>query len=116
MNDWIERINKLDLSLYNSILSSTSTGCKRSLLAVQRVTAKKHKKYAYLEIGSHLGGTIQPHLVDDRCRRIYSIDPRPKTQDLLKYWTIDRLGILRIMATTLQKECSPCLVAWATVT
>jgi hypothetical protein len=77
MNDWIERINKLDLSVYKAILSSTSTGCKRSLLAVQRATAKKHKKYAYLEIGSHLGGTIQPHLVDDRCRRIYSIDPRP---------------------------------------
>ena len=80
MNDWIERINKLDLSLYKAIPSQTTAGCRRSLLAVQRATARKHKDYAYLEIGSHLGGTIQPHLVDDRCRRIYSIDPRPSQQ------------------------------------
>jgi hypothetical protein len=34
----------------------------------------------YLEIGSHLGGTIQPHLLDHRCRLIISIDPRPQVQ------------------------------------
>ena len=36
-------------------------------------------EYTYLEIGSYLGGSIQPHLVDDHCRRIYSIDKRPRT-------------------------------------
>jgi hypothetical protein len=34
----------------------------------------------YLEIGSHLGGSLQPHLADDRCKRIYSIDSRPSQQ------------------------------------
>ncbi len=32
--------------------------------------------YCYLEIGSHLGGSIQPHLLDDECARIYSLDLR----------------------------------------
>lgn len=36
--------------------------------------------YTYLEIGSHLGGTIQPHYVDPRCKLIYSIDKRPALQ------------------------------------
>lgn len=80
MSDWIQRIDKLDLGLYETIPSQTSDECRRSLLAVQRATAIKRKNYVYLEIGSHLGGTIQPHLADDRCQRIYSIDPRPSQQ------------------------------------
>ncbi len=77
MNDWIEKVNRLDLSLFNAISSLTRDGCRKSLLAVQRATARLHNDYSYLEIGSYLGGTIQPHLVDDRCKRIYSIDLRP---------------------------------------
>ncbi|MBN1163736.1 MAG: class I SAM-dependent methyltransferase [Candidatus Krumholzibacteriota bacterium] len=80
VNDWMEKIDNLNLGIFEAIPSQTSEGCKRSLLAVQRVTARRHKEYAYLEIGSHLGGTIQPHLLDNRCRRIYSIDPRPSRQ------------------------------------
>lgn len=80
MNEWIDRIDKLDLSLFATIPSQTSDGDRRSLLAVQRATARRHKEYVYLEIGSHLGGSIQPHLVDDRCKRIYSIDARPSQQ------------------------------------
>ena len=77
METWIERIERLDLSLYSTIPSLTVLGDKRSLLAVQRATANLHEEYAYLEIGSYLGGSIQPHLVDDRCKKIYAIDPRP---------------------------------------
>jgi hypothetical protein len=76
MKDWIERIDRLDTSLFNVIKSQTDDGERRSLLAVQRATARKYNKYAYLEIGSYLGGSIQPYLVDDRCERIYSIDVR----------------------------------------
>jgi hypothetical protein len=77
MPNWTERIGKLDISLFEAIPSQTSNEDRRSLLAVQRATAQKYKEYIYLEIGSFLGGSIQPHLVDDRCRKIYSIDPRP---------------------------------------
>lgn len=80
MSDWIEKINKLDLDLFETVPSQTSDGDRRSLLAVQRATAQKYKDYVYLEIGSYLGGSIQPHLVDKRCKIIYSIDARPEHQ------------------------------------
>jgi hypothetical protein len=48
---------------------------RRSWLALQR--AIRPGGYAYLEIGSHLGGSIQQHVIDPLCERIYSIDPRP---------------------------------------
>lgn len=80
MKNVIERVEGLDLSLFEKIASETSTEDRRSLLAVQRATANRHERYAYLEIGSHLGGSIQPHLLDPRCSRIYSIDPRPLQQ------------------------------------
>ena len=75
-----ERIQDLDISLFDPIPSQTDAGDRRSLLAVQRATARTHGRFAYLEIGSHLGGSIQPYLVDPRCTRIYSIDPRPLQQ------------------------------------
>jgi hypothetical protein len=80
MKNPIDRIELLDLTLFDSIQSQTSAGDRSSLLAIQRAVAKKNKEYTYLEIGSHLGGSIQPHLIDDRCKRIYSIDPRPLQQ------------------------------------
>ena len=80
MSSVISRIDDLDLSLFETIESQTSAGDRRSLLAVQRAVAKRRGNYAYLEIGSHLGGSIQPHLVDPRCTKIYSIDPRPRSQ------------------------------------
>jgi hypothetical protein len=80
MSDPIEKIDKLDISIFNFIHSQSKDGDKRSLLAVQRATAKMNNAYAYLEIGSHLGGSIQSHLVDARCKAIYSIDPRPLQQ------------------------------------
>lgn len=80
MIDWIKAIDELDLSLFAAIPSQTSERDRRSLLAVQRAVGKKRGEYTYLEIGSHLGGSIQPYLCDDRCTMIYSIDPRPSQQ------------------------------------
>lgn len=36
--------------------------------------------YVYLEIGSHLGGSLQPHVLDSACAVMHSIDPRPADQ------------------------------------
>lgn len=76
----IERINQLDVGVFEAVPSQTSKRDKRALLAVQRTVAGMYGEYVYLEIGSHLGGSIQPHLLDDRCKRIYSIDARPQQQ------------------------------------
>jgi hypothetical protein len=80
MSEWTDRVDALDLDLFTPVLSQTSQADRRALLAAQRATARVHGSYVYLEIGSHLGGSIQPHLVDDRCTLIYSIDPRPARQ------------------------------------
>ena len=74
------QLDSLEISVFNEIPSETSDDDRRSLLAVQRATARFYKSYSYLEIGSHLGGSIQPHLLDERCQKIFSIDPRPKQQ------------------------------------
>lgn len=80
MSTPIERVEALSLDLFNAIPSQTSDADRQSLLAVQRATARRHGAFAYLEIGSHLGGSIQPYLLDPRCRAIYSIDSRPASQ------------------------------------
>lgn len=72
-------LETLDLGLFTSIPSQLSDADKRSLLAVQNGVRSRAEAYTFLEIGSHLGGSIQPHLQDPRCQRIYSIDPRPET-------------------------------------
>jgi hypothetical protein len=75
-----DAIDGLDLGVFDHIPTQTTADDRRSLLAVQRAVARHFGVYSYLEIGSHLGGSIQPHLLDPRCCRIYSIDPRPVRQ------------------------------------
>jgi hypothetical protein len=71
------RVDALDTTLYDPIPSQTSAADRSSLLTVQNAIVSRLGAYTYLEIGSHLGGSIQPHLLDPRCRKIYSIDKRP---------------------------------------
>lgn len=71
---------QLDPSLFDAIGSQSSTHDRQSLLACQLATRDAHAGYVYLEIGSHLGGSLQPYVLDTRCRRIYSIDARPPVQ------------------------------------
>ncbi|MEP6914025.1 MAG: class I SAM-dependent methyltransferase [Acidobacteriota bacterium] len=73
------RLRDLDLSLFAGIPSQSLSGDRRSWLAVQR-SVRSSAGYVYLEIGSHLGGSVQQHLVDPWCRRIISIDKRPLSQ------------------------------------
>ena len=75
-----QRIASLDVSLFAAIESQSNAGDRSSWLAIQRAKRQSAESYVYLEIGSYLGGSIQPHLMDPRCRRIYSIDRRPETQ------------------------------------
>lgn len=74
--DFGRRLEALDLSLFDGIDTQSNAGDRRSWLAVQR-SVRVPSGYTYLEIGSHLGGSIQQHVVDPLCRRIISIDKRP---------------------------------------
>lgn len=73
-------LNELDLSVFKHISSQTTDNDKRSLLACQRAVKQISPEYTFLEIGSYLGGSLQPFVLDDACARIYSIDKRPFVQ------------------------------------
>jgi Methyltransferase domain len=74
------RIDQLDTALFEGIPSQTSIDDRRSLLAIHAAVADLRGSFAYLEIGSHLGGSIQPYLLDERCTAVVSIDKRPAEQ------------------------------------
>jgi Methyltransferase domain len=76
----LERLNRLDVSLFAAIESQTSPQDRRSLLALHGATADSLGTFDYLEIGSHKGGSLQVLVADERCRKIVSIDPRPEWQ------------------------------------
>lgn len=80
MKNFEQRINGLDLSLFEKIESQSVDEDKRSLLACQAAVREIRPDYNYLEIGSYLGGSIQPHLLDEKCAKIYSVDKRPLHQ------------------------------------
>lgn len=75
-----QNLNGLDLTLFEAIPSQSTEDDKRSLLAVQRAVRELAGNYSYLEIGSYLGGSIQPHLLDPKCESVWSIDKRPVAQ------------------------------------
>ena len=80
MIDFEKAINELDLELFATIPSQSTDEDKRSLLACELAVRELGPGYNYIEIGSYLGGSIQPHLLDEKCRRIYSLDKRPASQ------------------------------------
>lgn len=80
MSNFEQAIASLDLNLFEKITSQSTEHDKQSFLAIQLAVRNLRPGYNYLEIGSYLGGSIQPHLLDDRCAHIYSIDKRPLQQ------------------------------------
>ncbi|HMJ08018.1 MAG TPA: class I SAM-dependent methyltransferase [Pyrinomonadaceae bacterium] len=80
MNSFEQAIAALDLDLFEKIESQSTPPDKQSLLALQVGVRELRPGYNYLEIGSYLGGSIQPHLLDDECARIFSLDKRPLQQ------------------------------------
>lgn len=69
------RLESGDLSLFAPVPSLTTEDDRRSLLSLQ-AAARADGPYAYLEIGSHRGGSLQPYLLDDRCVAVHSIEHR----------------------------------------
>src|SRR5258706_304926 len=80
MIDFEQAINELDLQLFEKIPSQTTDDDKRSLLACELAVRELVPEYNFLEIGSYLGGSIQPHFLYPKCCHIYSIDKRPPSQ------------------------------------
>ena len=73
-------ISNLDLELFSKIAAQLDPYDKKYLLLIQNALRNLKESYVYLEIGSHLGGSIQTHFLDPKCHKIYSIDKRPEVQ------------------------------------
>jgi hypothetical protein len=58
------------------IPSQTSINDKIFILKTINILNKKVNTYKYLEIGSYLGGSLTPFLLDENCKKIFSIDKR----------------------------------------
>jgi hypothetical protein len=75
MDDFQVRINRLDLALFEHVPSQTTENERKALLALQSAL-RGLQSFVYLEIGSYLGGSLQPYLLDCRCTGVISIDSR----------------------------------------
>jgi hypothetical protein len=75
-----DRIAALDATLFDEIVSESTVNDRKSLLALHQACVDRTGEFSYLEIGSHLGGSLQVVIRDPRCKRIVSIDPRPARQ------------------------------------
>lgn len=69
----------LDVQIF-AIESQSTSSDKISFLLLQNIARNFFGQYHYLEIGSHLGGSLLPHLLDSRCSSVFSIDKRPAFQ------------------------------------
>ena len=78
--DFEAALGALDTGLFAHVRSQTSEHDRLSLLALHNACREFHGSFAYLEIGSYLGGSLQVLVVDRRCTSIVSIDPRPLSQ------------------------------------
>jgi SAM-dependent methyltransferase len=74
------RLQSLDPGLFDRVPSQTTRADRVSLLALHNACRESHGTFRYLEIGSHLGGSLQALVADDRCAAITSIDSRPPSQ------------------------------------
>jgi hypothetical protein len=73
----IERILQSDVSLMDHAHTQMSAGDRQSFLTVLAAFHSQATPFAYLEVGSYRGGSLQPYLVDPLCQKIFSIDKRP---------------------------------------
>lgn len=68
------------LGIYDHAPTELFSEDRSSILALRGALRRAKGTYAYLEIGSAMGGSLQPFLADPACRRVVSIDPRPRSQ------------------------------------
>ena len=72
-------IETLDIAVFQVKTESTPND-RTSFLRVQNFARAALGRYVYLEVGSHIGGSLFPHLIDPACEAAISVDPRPTAQ------------------------------------
>lgn len=72
-------IETLDIAVFQVETESTFSD-RISFLRVQNFARSVFGHYVYLEVGSHIGGSLFPHLIAPTCEAVISVDPRPAAQ------------------------------------
>ena len=80
MPSFEQALASLDENLFGHVPSQTTWADRLSLLALYNACHERFGEFDYLEIGSHLGGSLQVLIADPRCTSVTSIDSRPATQ------------------------------------
>lgn len=88
-----DEIERVDIASHFPIKSQTSIRDKAFLLGAQALMHAKTERYAYLEIGSFLGGSLVPFLRDEKCEAIVSVDERERQQPDSRGAAFDYAGI-----------------------
>jgi len=90
------------------ITSQTSTNDKLFLLQTMNLIKSKVGRFSYLEIGSFLGGSLTPFLLEPLCEDVLSVDDRERQQPDERGIKYDYAGITHItMIQNLSKHGVP---------
>jgi hypothetical protein len=72
----LARLDELDTRLFDAVEAQLTPSDRRALLGLHAAAADVHGSFAYLEVGSYRGGSLQVLMRDPRCVSVMSIDPR----------------------------------------
>ncbi|MFD2055718.1 class I SAM-dependent methyltransferase [Mesorhizobium calcicola] len=78
-NQAMGMIETLDIAVFQVHIGATLSD-RTSFLRVQNFVRSTLGRYVYLEVGSDVGGSLLPHLIDPACEAAISVDLRPATQ------------------------------------
>ena len=78
-NQAMGMIETLDTAVFQ-VNSGSTLSDQTSFLRVQNFARSMLGRYVYLEVGSDIGGSLLPHLIDPTCEAAISVDLRPATQ------------------------------------
>jgi hypothetical protein len=87
------------------IESQTSDSDKHFILASRLLVTEVRSSYSYFEIGSYLGGSLTPFLMDDRCTALLSVDERERQQPDERGLKFDYAGITHQTMIDELKSC-----------
>ncbi len=74
-------MKKKEIEKFFPIPSQTSLVDKAVILKINKLMNLRTKNFIYIEIGSYLGGSLTPFLINENCKRVISVDKRNQIID-----------------------------------
>ena len=77
-------MKKKEIEKFFPIPSQTSLVDKAVILKINKLMNLRTKNFIYIEIGSYLGGSLTPFLINENCKRVISVDKRNQIIDRMR--------------------------------